>query len=527
MTLSVFTLPPSRIVGDPDPPADMNEVVLALQAQNAAYNVMAFTGADPTGTTDSTTAINDALATGMCVLPPGTFLVNSASALSMTVTGSRLAGAGYGLTEIKIGSSFSGTEVINIAAPNCMVDNLAIVGHSSTIASNPACNAIEVEPGSYQYTIREVFTQYVNGYSLEGTNANGQNDISHSVVDKFWSYNCAGAIHYDGDIGSGAQSTVGVTLSNISIGNGGTATGPNANLDAILLDACSDVIFTGCLIGVGSAGTGNCIHIVGNCSAVSFVNFDAGGFPGTLAGSQCGVLIENDTNGLNAQRIRFATGTFQTFGQGAQINGLAQQIGFENVQFINNVTHGAQLAGTGTQINFTDCTFSGNGSGGTGNNYDLNNSGTAQGWVRNSHFLSSIVAMNSGPGVQFSVNMASSGTALNFADNDFPSGNFGNIFTNLPSITRTNKNYNPHGGATVTVPVSGTATTALHYDSTFYITGAAGGTCTITRNTNGQGGGVGPGIVIPNGGCVPVFVAAAANITPVYSSAPTWVVDGM
>ena len=227
-------------------------------------------------------------------------------------------------------------------------------------------------------------------------------------MDKFWSYNCAGAIHYDGDLGSGAQSTVGVTLRNISIGGGGTASGANANLDAILLEACSDLIWTNCLIGVGNAGTGHCIHIQGNCSAVWFNGFDAGGYPGTLASSQCGVLIENDAIGDSMRSgSRFSSGIFQTFGQGAEITGLAQQIGFENVQFINNVTHGVQLAGTGTQINFTGCTFSGNGSGATGSNYDLNNSGTAQGTVRDCHFLTETgVTVAAGPGVQYTVNMA-------------------------------------------------------------------------------------------------------------------------
>ena len=326
-----------------------------------------------------------------------------------------------------------------------------------------------------------------------------------------------------------------MTLSNISIGGGGTASGANANLDAILLESCSDLIWSNCLIGVGSAGTGHCIHIKGNCSAVWFNGFDAGGYPGTLAASQCGVLIENDTFGDNAQRIRFSSGVFQTFGQGAQITGLAQQIGFKDVQFISNVTHGCQLGGTGTQINFTGCTFSGNGSGAAGSNYDLYNSGTAQGTVRDCHFLTETgVTIGAGAGVQYTVGMATGGTALNFEHCDFrgtlAAGSYLTFtFTNLPHIVRNCANLNPWGAATVTVPASGSATSALHYDATFYITAASGGQVSIVRNSNSQGGGSGPAVVIPASGLLAVFVPAATNITPTFGAgnAPTWVVDGM
>ena len=542
MPLKDFSPPPdTRTVGEGNPAQDVDGLVDAIDAIGAGRNVLNTTfggGADPTGATDSTTALTaaaSALGGQLMYLPAGTYLMNSSSAITLTQAGSGIMGDFLGATIIKIGGSFSAAEVININAPNCTVAGLSIIGANSTIASNPAANGIEIQPGSYQYTIQDVFTQYINGYSLEGTNASGHDDISHSVVDRFWSYNCAGAIHYSGDLGSGAQSTVGVTLSNISIGGGGTASGANANLDAILLDACSDLIWSNCLIGVGSAGTGHCIHIQGNCSAVWFSGFDAGGYPGTLASSQCGVLIENDVNGLNAQRIRFSNGTFQTFGQGAEITGLAQQIGFENVQFINNVTHGVQLAGTGTQINFTGCTFSGNGSGATGTNYDLNNSGTAQGTVRDCHFLSETgVTVAAGPGVQKTVNIASGGTALNFEHCDFrgtlAAGSYlSNTFTNQPHIFRYCANINPWGSTSVSVPASGSATSALHYDAMFYVTAASGGSVSIVRNSNSQGGGGGPSVTIPASGTMAVFVPAATNITPTYGAgnAPTWAVDGM
>lgn len=599
------TIPPdTRAIGTGNPPVDMDDVSDVLNAFGIGYNIQDTQwagGADPTGGTACDAAILACLAAGKAAyLPPGTYLVSGNTALAMTTGGQRISGAGYGLTKVQVGGSFSGPEVFSIGAGNCQVDNLSIIGASSTITSNPACNGIEVQPGSYQYTIHNVFTQYINGYSLEGSNNGSSPDISHSVVDKFWSYNCAGAIHYNGD-----QATVGVTLSNISIGGGGAASGANANLDAIFIQDAFDLVFSGLLIGVGNAGTGNCIHIKGNCSAVFFNGFDAGGYPEPLASSQCGLLIEDDGTG-NAERIRFSHGIFQTFGEGAKVSGLAQQIGFSDVQFVNNVTHGCELAGSGTQVNFSGCTFSGNGSGGTGNNYDLNNSGTAQGTVRDCHFLTATgITAGSGPGVQNTIGMSAGGTALNFENCDFlgTSSGIGTIFQNLPAQVRSCKNYNPHGAVTFSVPASGSAGSALHYDSMQYITAAnvaypftatsaspcvftatgsayangtqvmltgtslpagftagtsyfvvaASGTsfelaatsggsavnststgagtvaavCSILRNTNGNGGGVGPTVTIPPGQTVAVFVRAGANITPTYTQAPTWAVDGM
>ena len=83
---------------------------------------------------------------------------------------------------------------------------------------------------------------------------------------------------------------------------------------------------------------------------------------------------------------------FQTFGQGAQLVGAARSRSFfDYCWFNNNVTHGATASGGGSQVNFRDCSFEANGNGATGTNYDLNISGTPDGWVRDCHFLSPIV----------------------------------------------------------------------------------------------------------------------------------------
>lgn len=81
----VFTLPePDKEVGDANPPGDMNQVIIAATAMGATYNVLNATyagGADPTGDTDSTAAINAAYAAlpdsgGTIVIPPGTYKIS-------------------------------------------------------------------------------------------------------------------------------------------------------------------------------------------------------------------------------------------------------------------------------------------------------------------------------------------------------------------------------------------------------------------------------------------------------------------
>lgn len=90
---------------------------------------------------------------------------------------------------------------------------------------------------------------------------------------------------------------------------------------------------------------------------------------------------------------------------------------------------------------------------------------------------------------------------------------------------------NPVGSVTVAVPATTVATTALPYDSWFYITGATGGTTAVVVS----GLTAGPSITVPVSGgatAVPVttvFVPANQTITPTYGTgnAPTWATYGV
>lgn len=77
----------------------MNSTALQLLALNASYSVMNATygTADPTGAADSTAAFNAALATGLVVIPPGTYKITGNLTATPPV---RIIGAGLSLVTI-------------------------------------------------------------------------------------------------------------------------------------------------------------------------------------------------------------------------------------------------------------------------------------------------------------------------------------------------------------------------------------------------------------------------------------------
>jgi len=555
--MPTYVIPPdTRAIGTGNPAQDVNELsdmegllaaVLAqfagfpggssIPADNAA-NVTAvrsllgtFPGpglapsGDTTGATDPGLIQSLLNLAGKAPLQSGTFYLGGSSALALSSSGAVLDGNGYGLTAIEIVSAFSGAEAVSIAAPNCTVRDLTITASSSTISSNPACNGIEVQGGSYQVTLRNLFFSNVNGWAIEAVNVTGHPDISHALWDNIMIYDTAGGIHFNGN-----QATVGTVISNLQIGNIGTGTGPNANLDAFFAQDAFDIIMTGGGLGVGNLGTGHCMHFKGTCANIWVVNADCGGYPEPLAKTQCGIFVEDDTNG-SSNGLRFIGGVLQTFGIGAEVSGAASNIWFTDMAFDNNLTHGSSLTGTGSNINFMGCSWGeaeSNGQaadGGTYYDFSLTGSPGATGYVRSSRMCSPVVAAGTA-GVQ-GVTAITGGTAMMFEHVDFlgASSSIGNIFTNQPNFVRDCRNYNPHGAATVSVPASGSATSALHYDAFYYITPGTGG-LTILRNTNGNGGGAGPSMTLPAGVMATIFVRAGTNLTYTYTNAPTHIVDG-
>lgn len=92
------------------------------------------------------------------------------------------------------------------------------------------------------------------------------------------------------------------------------------------------------------------------------------------------------------------------------------------------------------------------------------------------------------------------------------------LSTATGTIVRDNLGFNPVGVKTVSVPSSGSATTAQIYDQTFYITASTGTTTAQISN--------GPTITIPASSLAAIRVPAGQTLKPTYTNAPTWAVEG-
>jgi hypothetical protein len=258
-------------------------------------NVVTAYGADPTGVADSTAAISNALAAvpsgGQTVyLPAGTYLLNGASALTLSVAGTRLTGAGPG-TVIKIGASFSAAEAVNITADACVVSDLSIVGASTTVTSNPVADAIQLV-GQQRCRIRDVFFQYVNGWAIDaqGSASRGSLDL---MIRGIVARNCAAGIHCLGVTGSSFLGEY--FLTDLQMQQMGATTGGSANLDALLIEDISDVLVQGVNIGTASGTTAGAIHVKGACATVKLTNVDVG--TNTAATVAPAIFVESGTNG--------------------------------------------------------------------------------------------------------------------------------------------------------------------------------------------------------------------------------------
>lgn len=521
----------THVPGDTGHVTDHNNIVDTITVLNNSKvdfaNVVTGYGADPTGAADSTAAIQNALNSSSSViyLPAGTYTISSP--LTMSLQNNFLLGAGLGstnktgTTSLVMSGGFSGIAAVIITATGCQVQSLCIFGNSTTTTSNPIANGISLT-GAKFCNFMNLFMQYINGWAIESV-ATATPNIGTSIYN-VTAYNSAGGVHVKGVSSStfqGQHSMIDLQLSQI-----GVATGANANLDAIFLEDCQDILTLNTNCAVSSASTGSTIHIKGACATHTHTNVDVGVFP-TSGTANAVIKIEDSGNGSPTQ-ITFESGVAQAGQRGLVISGGANQITFSKMWFKNNQTDGIQLSGTGFQIDFRNCNFDINGQGASGTQYDFNLSGTATGKVTDSYFNTPVVTSGN-PGVQNPVNINSSGTDMKFINNALvgTGTTLGNTFTSLPSVIRNTKNYNPHGAQVVAVPGSGTATTALHYDAMFYVTANAGGTVSLARNTGGQGGGAGPVVVLAASAFGSLFVPAQTTLTPTYVSAPTWVVDGL
>jgi hypothetical protein len=454
------------------------------------YNVKQY-GAKGDGTTDDTAAIQAAISAastgGVIFLPVGSYLISTP--LTLSVANTALMGVGFGSTIIA-SSSFSGAQMILCSAANTGVFDLALQGGpSTTYSSNPAINCIQIT-GAINVQIQGLLISSVNGWAIQSTATSGQANL-YLFVTGVRVTSCAQGIHTLGVAGSGFagnQRFLSCVVDHIQAG------------DCYLFEDTNDVLCQN-IFGTTSAGSGNVLHIKGQCAAYCIQGIDLGLYPGPSTGAT--VLIETSTNGF--PNLNFIEGgIIQSGSAGVSITG-GTNITLSNLQIFNNGTYGISITG-GDTIEIRDTVFSANGTAGTSGRYDLQctTSGTTE--VIGCRFATpqGTTSQHTNNAVNFST-----GTMIlsscKFSGSGYTSAN---IFAGVPTIVRHCAGYNPLGNIAVTLPGSGVNFTAQPTDVTYFVTGGTVSAISI--------GGIATGLT---SGAFRVPATQTFSIT--YSVAPT------
>jgi hypothetical protein len=394
---------------------------LVINVKDPAY------GAIGNGVAYDDTALLAAIAAvpaagGQVFLPAGSYLLNGATVLALSVSGTTIRGAGAEATKIVIGSGYTGGSVISITAANCKVMDLSIVGASSTITSNPVVMGISTTAAKRAKIVRCNFW-YINAWAISiAADATSTGTPDGTLLSELFVNLCAGGIHFLGNTAS--SYSMACFMSNVEVTNTGVTTGSSASLDSVRFEDSWDILVNNLLSWV-SLGSGHAVHLVGNCVSIFVHNLDAGG-PTTSSN----VLIEDGTNGAS-QNIQFNGGVVQGGLHGFRITGASNNIHVTTMRCLNNQKNGFSIEGTGVAIHLRDVFTVSNGASASGSNYDINWSGTSTGYVTDSRLASAITTVGTA-GVQASVNASASLAGLRFINVSFSGtgASSANWFTN-------------------------------------------------------------------------------------------------
>lgn len=389
------------------------------------FNVKDY-GAVGNNVANDVTAIQNAInaaavAGGTVYFPPGTYLINSGTGLTISGVAVTLMGAGVGASILNMGASFAGTSLINITANNGEIRDISIHGANTTTTSNPAAHAI-TNTGAQTFRVFNTTFLNINGYAIRAIGT-ASNTLHGGMVHNTKIQSCAGGIYILSDSTATAANFM---ISNVFTRFLGVNSGANANLDGIHIEDSWDVLVQNCIAWMQATlgGTGAAFRVKGNCAATFVQNLDA-------LGPQTGtnVIIESGANG-DPQNVQITGGVIQQGNVGLLISGASNQIRVRNMRILNNNTHNIVVTSNGSGstggIYFDECAISQGGAGATGTNYDINWTGTAEGFITDCRFGSPIVTVGTA-GVQGVVNITS---AVVRADNINFAGT-GTLATNI------------------------------------------------------------------------------------------------
>jgi hypothetical protein len=469
-------------------------------------------GAKGDGSTDDTSSINSAIAAansasgGTVFFPVGTYIVSS----PLTTLGGNVAVAGVGgnSSAIKLASGWSGTTVFNLTNNYNLIEKLYFIGgpNSTTASSNPAANMIELTAAQY-CTIQDINSQYVNGYIVEAVGSASRGVQGLYITNIRGNKNGYG-IHTLGNTGStfAVQAMItNIYMQQVSIG------------DVILIEDSYDVQISqiNTAITGGASSNASNLRIHGACASIFATNLDVGSFPTQPAGTPA-ITIESGANGT-PENVHIYNGIVQVCSVGFLVSA-GTHIYITDFKIQSMSTHGITIT-SGSSIQVSKCIFSLNGQT-AGTNYEINcQSNSSPIWFSQNDF-NTPKGTSSGQ-VSAVGQHGSFSNGAEWIDNNFGGTGFtaSTIFATTPKYAFRNRNYNPFGSQTVTVPSSGSATSGAPYDRYFTITASASGSCTIVVSN-------GATVTVPASGLVTLFVPPGATVTPTYTNTPTWTVYG-
>lgn len=444
------------------------------------FNVKDY-GAIGNGVADDRVPIQNAMAAAtsaggaVVFFPHGTYLVNSGTGFSTSSSGVTLRGEGSNATQISIGASYTGTSLFTWTGNYGGLQDLSIIGASTTTTSNPASHGVTVSGGQTFRVVNATFLN-INGYAIRA-NGTAATTLHGGTLDNVKIQSCAGGISIVSDSTNTAANFM---MTNIFTRFLGVNSGTNANLDGIHIEDSWDVLCQNVFawMNATTGGTGAAFRVKGNCAATFVQNLDA-------LGPQTGtnVVIESGPNG-DPQNVQIAGGVIQQGSVGLAITGSSNQVRVRNMRILNNQTHNIVVSTNGSGstggIYFDECAISQGGAGATGTNYDINWTGTAEGFITDCRFGSPIVSIGTA-GVQGVVNITSAvvrADNVNFAGTGTAGTNiFPGIFPQYllrADLTNAEWRGNLDYRLTGTNRVSFRADTATSNAIAFNVAGAAG-----------------------------------------------------
>jgi len=493
--------PPEGIAATPPASALGDLLVTTVVAINGTTFTLATSASSSVTTTtiyhDDGAAINNAISAvnaaggGIVYLPAGTY--NTSTTISVT-SNIILTGAGRGAVVLQPTIADPFYDIVQLTGNYARVYNITVNGRGNS--GGPSGAGISTTVGT-NCTHYEIAWCEVTNTPSDGIHAYGSKGRVHdNHVHECWRNGI-----YTNGIETGGPTQYVEIDHNICVNNSyNSVTWDGIDIDpsSQYIDVHDNIVIDNDII-VYDAGAGETFQVKLHDNLI--VGSREGGID--IATSASGIMVENNL-------------IFQPVGPGIFVNGPCTRLLIRGNLILGPSTYGIWLSQSRAFIiegNYIENPSSSSGaasgiylSGGANTGAVIGN------YVRDTR---STVLMS------YAIDASGANAPLEVSGNTVGAGVNGTI--NLPpaaptTFVRGNPGYNPVGVVTVAVPASGTAVAAAPYDRTFYVTAATGG-CTMAIQN-------GPSITIPASTLGTVHVPAGLTVTPTYTTAPTWVVEG-